>query len=109
MLKVPLLAQMNAFNFESGQFFLYLALTIGFLGLVWFLNKWTRPLGVNLILWGILTEVFSLGYGMIAVPTVVMVTPVLTKIGFLLVLGGVAWCLLAAYPNPPASREADHV
>ena len=109
MLTVPLFAQMNAFNFEPGQFFLYLAFTIGLLGLVWFLNKWTRPLGVNLILWGILTEVFSLGYGMIAVPTAMMVTPVLSKIGFLLVLGGVASCLFASFPDPPGSKEADHV
>ena len=109
MLKIPLLAQMNAFDAGPGDVLLYLAFTFGFLAIVWFLNKWTRPLGVNLILWGILTIMLSMGYGLIGLPSVMVAIPALTRIGFLLVLGGVAWSLLSAYPNPLVSKEADHV
>ena len=87
----------------------YIAFTVGFLFLAWFLNMRTRPLGTTLILWGILVVILASGYALIGVPAVMMVTPALTKIGFVLVLGGVAWSLLATCPNPTATKEADHV
>jgi hypothetical protein len=94
---------------QPEQYAAYVIFTLAFLGLIWFLNRRTRPLGTSLILWGILTVVLSCGYGLIGAPALMLVTPSLSKIGFVLVLGGVAWSLLASCPSPPAPQEADHV
>ena len=83
----------------------YIAFTLAFLFFIWLLGRRTRPLGTNFILWGILAVILSSGYGLIGVPSLMIVTPALTRIGFLLVLGGVAWSLLA----PSATKEANHV
>ena len=54
--------------------------------------------------------ILSCGYALLGAPPMMMVTPALTKIGFLLVLGGLAWSLLGSCcPNQPASKVADHV
>jgi hypothetical protein len=94
---------------QPEQIALYVVFTLAFMAFIWFLNRWSRPLGTNLVLWGILTVVLSCGYGLIGAPSLMIVTPALTKIGFLLVLGGMAWSLLAACPNQSASKEASHV
>lgn len=109
MPSVPLFAQMNGFRMEPENFFVYVGFTLAFLFLAWLLDKRTRPLGTSLVLWGIMVVILACGYGLIGVPTVMMLTPALAKIGFLLVLGGVVWSLLGSCPNPPASKEADHV
>lgn len=87
----------------------YIVFTLAFFVFLWFFNRATRPLGTNLVLWGILAVILSCGYGLIGVPSLMNVTPALAKIGFLLVLGGVAWSLLAACPSPSATKEANHV
>jgi len=88
----------------------YVALTLGFLFIGWLVNKSTRTTGTNLILLGILVVILACGYAIIGHPALMLVTPALTKIGFLLVLGGLACSLLAACPVPqPATKEADHV
>jgi hypothetical protein len=94
---------------QPEDFVAYIAFTAGFLFLIWLVNKRTRPLGTNLILWGISVVILSCGYGLIGVPPMIVLTAALMKIGFLLVLGGVAWSLLAACPSQSASKEADHV
>lgn len=104
-----LFAQMTPFRLEPEHVVIYVVFTLAFLFLAWLLDKRTTPLGTRLILWGVLLVVLSCGYGLIGVPTVMMLTPALVKIGFLLVLGGVAWSLLAGCPVPSATKEADHV
>jgi len=94
---------------QPEDFVAYIAFTAGFLFLLWLLSRGTRPLGSSLILWGILVVILSCGYGLIGVPSMTVLTAALIKIGFLLVLGGVACSLLAACPNPTPNREADHV
>jgi hypothetical protein len=96
-------------NVQPEHVALYIVFTLVFFFFVWLLNRWPRPLGTNLVLWGILTVILSCGYGLIGVPSLMIVTPALTKIGFLLVLGGVAWSLLAACPSSSATKEASHV
>ena len=88
---------------------IYIVFTLACLVFVWLINKWSRPLGTNLVLWGILVVVLSCGYGLIGAPSLMIVTPALSKIGFLLVLGGVVCSLLAACPTTPASKEVNHV
>ena len=95
-------------NVQPEHYAAYIVFTLAFLVFIWLLNRWTRPLGTNLVLWGILAVVLSCGYGLIGAPSLMIVTPALTKIGFLLVLGGVAWSLLASCPIPTATKEADH-
>ena len=109
MPSATLLAQMNAFDLRSEHVTAYVFITLGFLVLAWIIKKWTHPLGTCLILWGILVTILSCGYGLIGVPTVMMLAPALAKIGFLLVLGGVAWSLLAVCAHSTATKEADHV
>lgn len=87
----------------------YIVFTLAFLGFVWFLNRAARPIGTNLVLWGILAVILSCGYGLIGVPSLMVGAPALAKIGFLLVLGGVAWSLLAAGPSPSVGKEVNHV
>ena len=88
----------------------YIAFTVAFFFLAWLLDSRARPLGTNLIFWGILVVILSCGYTLLGVPQMTMVAPGLTKIGFLLVLGGLAWSLLGSCcSNQPASKEADHV
>lgn len=91
------------------EYVAYVVFSLAFLAFVWLLNRWTLPLGTNLVLWGILVAILSCGYGIIGVPSLMVVTAALTKIGFLLVLGGVAWSLLPAYPGTAATKEANHV
>ena len=83
---------------------LYIALTLAFLFLVWFFDKSTRSLGATLVLWGILLVILSCGYGLINVPPMVVLTPGLMKVGFLLVLGGLASSLLASCPARPVDQ-----
>lgn len=87
----------------------FVIFTFVFLAVIGLMNLRSRPLGTNLVLWGIFVEILAVGYVMAGNPAVVMVTPALTKIGLLLVLGGVASSLLSAGPVPAASKEADHV
>ncbi len=94
---------------QPEDFVAYIAFTAGFLVLLWLINRGTRPLGSSLILWGILVVILSCGYGLIGVPSMAVLTAALMKIGFLLVLGGVAWSLLAACAHSPAIKEVDHV
>jgi heme A synthase len=89
--------------------FSFIALTFVFLLVAWLLALRARPLGANLIWWGILVVILSCGYAMIGVPSMMTVTPALTRIGFLLVLGGVAWSLLASSPKQSANKETNHV
>ncbi len=105
----PLLAQMNAFEMRPEHFASYVGLTMAFLFLVWLTDTRARPLGTTLILWGLLVVIFSCGYGLIGIPTMMLLTPALMKIGFLLVLGGLAWSLLTACPGRSEKKEADHV
>lgn len=108
MHSMPLFAQMDEFRMHPEHVFTYVSFTIGVLFLAWLVDARTRPLGTTFILWGILVVILSCGYGLIGIPTALMMTPALTKIGFLLVLGGIAWSLLAACPSPKATKEADH-
>jgi hypothetical protein len=87
----------------------YVAFSLAFLFLTWLLINHTRPLGINLILLGIMVVMLSCGYGVIGIPTIMPFTLALSKIGFLLVLGGLACSLLVTCPNPTAAKEADHV
>jgi hypothetical protein len=103
-------AQMpNAFNASPENVFGYVALTIVFLLLAWLVQRRALPLGTGFVFWGVLVVILSCGYALLGAPPMMMVTPALTKIGFVLVLGGVAWSLLASGPTQPASKEADHV
>jgi hypothetical protein len=101
--------QMNAFDTKPEHVFFFISLTLVFLLVAWLLQIRARPLGTSLIWWGILVVILSCGYAMIGVPSMVILTPSLMKIGFLLVLGGVAWSLLTTITTQPASKEADHV
>ncbi len=106
---MPPFAQMNAFRMEPEHFAAYVGLTVAFLFVAWIVDKPKRPLGTSLILWGIQVVILSCGYALIGVPTLAFVTPALTKIGFLLALGGVAWSLLAVCPNMSPTKETDDV
>jgi hypothetical protein len=101
--------QMNAFNASPEDVFGYVALTLVFLLVAWLVHFRALPLGTSFIFWGMLVVILSCGYALLGAPPMMMVTPVLTKIGFVLVLGGVAWSLLASCPKQSASKEADHV
>lgn len=84
----------------------YILMTLAFLFVLWLVDHRTRPLGSTFVLWGILVVILSCGYGLIGIPTLVTITPTLSKIGFLMVLGGMAWTFLV----PPSSpKESDHV
>lgn len=104
-------SQLPPFELRPEHVMTYIGLTLVFLFIVWLYDTKSRPLGTNLIVWGILVATLAGGYALIGVPTMMLVTPTLMKIAFILVLGGVAWCLLtpgvssAATPN----RESDHV
>lgn len=104
-----LIAQMTPFRLEPEHVVTYVLFTLAFLFLAWLLEKRSRPLGTSLILWGVLLVVLSCGYGLIGLPTVMMLTPALAKVGMMLVLGGTAWSLLAACPTPTATKETEHV
>jgi len=106
---MPITQMPNAFDIRPEHVFGFLALTFLFLLISWLVDHWARPLGTSLIFWGVLVVILSCGYAMIGVPPMMMLTPAMTKIGFLLVLGGVAWSLLASCPKPPTNKEADHV
>lgn len=93
---------------QSEHVALYSFFTLAYLGFIWFFTRQSRPMGINLVLWGILTVVLACGYGVIGHPSLMIIAPNLTKIGFLLVLSGATWCLLAAGPNQSASKEAGH-
>ncbi len=102
--------QMNAFEVAPGHVFGFVAFTVLFLLIAGLVHFRATPLGTSLVFWGILVVILSCGYALLGVPQMTMVTPSLTKIGFLLVLGGVVWSLLGACcPNQPASKEVDHV
>ena len=103
-------AQMNAFDVMPGHVFGYIAFTVVFLLVAGLVHFRAPPLGTSLVFWGILVVILSCGYSLLGVPTMMMVTPALTKIGFLLVLGGVVWSVFGTCcPNQPVSKEADHV
>ena len=89
--------------------FSFVGFTLVFLLVTWLVDDRRRSLGTKLILWGIFVEILAVGYGMAGNPAVIMVTPALTKIGFLLVLGGVGSSLLTAGSVSPESKDADHV
>ena len=100
----------NALDVRPEHVFGYIAFTVVFLLVAWLVHFRAVPLGTSLVFWGVLVVVLSCGYALLGVPPMMLVTPALTKIGFLLVLGGVAWSLLrACCPNQPANKEADHV
>ena len=116
MLLVPLVAQidfgqMSTFQTRPEHVMTYIGLTLVFLFTVWLFDTKTRPLGSTLIVWGILVATLAGGYALIGVPTMMMVVPALTKIGFMLVLGGVAWSLLLAPAILTVTpvKESDHV
>ena len=110
MLSVPVLAQMDAFRPDGVSVFGFVVVTIIFLLLVWLLDRPARPLAVRLIFWGLVTTIASIGYALLGVPTVAMLTPALVRIGFVLILGGVTWSVLAACCGPSvATKEIDHV
>jgi len=101
---------MNAFEVAPGHVFGYIAFTVVFLLVAGLVQLRALPLGASLVFWGILVVILSCGYALLGVPSMILVTPALTKIGFLLVLGGVVWSLLGSCcPNRPANKEADHV
>jgi len=56
-------------------------------------------------LWGILVAVFSGGYGLIGIPSAMIITPLLGKISFLLVLSGVSLSALDALSKSPARSD----
>jgi len=86
----------------------FIAFTLAFLFVAWLVIHPVRPVGFNLVVLGILVTILSIGYGMIAAPGVMMAVPSLTKIGFLLVLGGLTSVLLATSPAKQERREADY-
>ena len=92
----------NAFEVRPEHVFGYIAFTVVFLLVAWLVHFQAPPLGTSLVFWGVLVVVLSCGYGLLGVPAMMLVTPALTKIGFLLVLGSVAWSLLglAAHTSP---------
>ena len=111
-------AQMDTFRMRPESLLTYVALTVIFLFLMWLTDARSRPLGATLIIWGILVAVLASGYAILGDPAVVVAIPNLMKIGFLLVLGGLAWCVLTPasgplnpVPNPPSTntREGSHV
>ena len=100
----------NAFDVRPEHVFGYIAFTVVFLLVAGLVHFRAPPLGTSLVFWGILVVILSCGYALLGVPQMTMVTPALTKIGFLLVLGGVCSSLLGSCcPTPPASKEVDHV
>lgn len=104
-------AQISPFEMRPEHVMTYIGLTSVFLFAIWLYDTKTRPLGTTLIVWGILVATLAGGYALIAVPTMMVFTPALTKIGFILVLGGIAWSLLLAPANPVATpdKESNHV
>jgi len=109
MPSAPPFVQFDSSGLRPESMFTFMAVTLGFLLMIWLVNQRTRPVGTTLILLGVFVEILAVGYGMIGVPSVMMVIPALTKIGFLLVVGGVASSLLAACPVLPERKETDHV
>lgn len=83
----------------------YIGFTLVFLFLAWLVDCRHRPFGQVLVLWGILVAVFSSGYGLIGIPSAMVVTPLLGKISFLLVLSGVSLCALESLPKSSANRD----
>ena len=108
MLSVSLFAQMNAFNPDGPQVVEFVAFTLAFLLMVWLFDKRSRQLGANIVFLGVLVVVLSCCYAFIGNPTLATLTPELSKIGFVLVLGGLAWSLIASCPNRSAIKEGDH-
>lgn len=90
------------------HFFAYIGLTVGFIFLGWLLDVTKRPPGLMLVMCGVLLIILATGYGLINAPAVVMVTPALVKVGFLLVLGGVGCCVMNRVDSVKSSKEADH-
>ena len=103
-----LFAQTDLMRLQPEHFFLYVAFTLGFLVLAWLVHGRGYKLGTTFIMWGILAVILSCGYGLVGVPTVMLVTPALTRVGFVLVLGGVTWSLLNTSPAAPVAKETDH-
>ena len=91
MPSTPPFVQFDSSGMRPESMFTFMAVTLGFLLAIWLVNRRTRPVGTTLILLGVFVEILAVGYGMIGVPSVIMVIPALTKIGFLLVVGGVAF------------------
>jgi uncharacterized membrane protein len=87
----------------------FVGFTFVFLLVLWLADDRNRALKEKLILWGIFVEILAIGYGLIGVPGVIIATPALTRIGFLLVIGGVAASFLSNDPAPTANKEANHV
>jgi len=109
MLSMLQFAVLSESRLRPEDVFTYMAFTLGFVFLVWLVDNRKRPLGTTFVLWGILVVVLSCGYGLIGDPTAMIITPGLAKIGFLLVLGGIAWSFLPPCPSLPATKEVEHV
>jgi hypothetical protein len=84
-------------------------MTLVFLFALWLIDHRSRPLGSIFVLWGILVVILSCGYGMIGIPTLITIIPTLSKIGFLMVLGGMVWTFLAQGSSSSSTKESDHV
>jgi hypothetical protein len=108
MLSMSLFAQMNAFKPDGPQVGGFGVVTLAFLFLVWLFDKRSRQPGANIVLLGVLVVVLSCCYAFIGDPTLATLTPELSKVGFVLVLGGLAWSLIASCPNRSAIKEGDH-
>ena len=102
-------AAMQGFKSDPMHFIGYVVLTLVFLVICWLIGRSARPLGTILIVWGVLVQILVLGYGFISVPAVIFLAPAIMKVGFVLVLGGVACSVLDALPKSIRSNEVDHV
>ena len=103
MHSINLFAQIESFRPE--YMFAYISFSLVFLFLTWLVDSNHRPFGQVLVLWGILVAVFSGGYGLIGIPSALVITPLLGKISFLLVLSGVSLCALDALSKSPARSD----
>lgn len=104
-----LVAQFRSSYLEPPNVFAFIGFTLVFLLMFWLFDRPAR-LATTMIAWGILLVLLSVAYVMTGIPPVVEVTAILTKIGFMLVLGGIVLCLLLNLPSAASdTRENNDV
>lgn len=85
------------------------AATVVFLLVFWLFDRATSSPSTTFIAWGILVAILSVAYSVTSVPSVMLVAPTLAKIGFLLVLGGLARSLISSQGLSSESKKGGHV
>lgn len=100
-----LLAQIRSVRFEEAML-TYVIITFFYLALVTLIALVVTNIGRRLILLGLLTVVASIGFGIVDVPSGAMVAPTMTKLGSLMVFGGVVYWLLPSMCDSEPSGKA---